>query len=162
MVATVTAKPAPESPPPASPMAVADAKVVEEQKIILELAPPLRRYTRGSAATSKVFEAEKAYRFTVSQAVILLAEVQEPSGLPIWRRYKPKPQEAERIQQVLTGHKPTYEGGSEEIKAMPKPDVAIAGPLGRLDIGTDEEVDAMLEQATAGPKVVEESAITIA
>lgn len=142
-------------------LAAADAEVQVTQKIILELSPPIRRYTRGSGGTSKTYESEKAYRFTVAQAVILLAEVQEPTGIPIWRRYKPKIREAERVQTILTGHKPLYEADGDDIRVLPKPDEAVSQPMARLDIGDDAEAEALLNEAQNGPVVIEDGGITV-
>jgi hypothetical protein len=113
-----------------------------QEYIILELAY-YKRYTRGVTGTP--YEADKAYRFKAEQAAILLEEVEEPSGRPIWRRYKPKTN-PQRIK-VPEGHKQTMDAASDIIKPLESPDTAITKGI---QIGSDDEIKEILGSAEEG------------
>lgn len=110
--------------------------------VLLELAF-YKRYTRG--VHGKTFEADNAYRFTKEQAEVLLQDVEEVSGRPIWRRYKPKADPRRVV--VPEGHKATMDATDTQIAKMAMSDeVNIKG----LEVGSDAEIADILAAVPEG------------
>ena len=114
------------------------AAPLPEVKIQLELAM-YDRYSRGDKLFVKRDETTDrpvAYGFTQAQARILLQEVEEPSGRPIWRR--PRPMRREEIQQKFVGQAMVLDASASTIKEIAADPDAI--PAQRIDFGDDSEL----------------------
>ncbi len=94
------------------------------------------RYYRGGA----LYEREQAYRFTTEQADILLAEVEDGTGRPVWKRYKAKPP----VQRPDSGVKNIVNAQSFDVKHLSDRDNAFVGQ--RINVGDDSEIADLLPQ----------------
>jgi hypothetical protein len=92
------------------------------------------RYYRGSA----LYEREQAYRFTAEQAEILLAEVEDNTGRPVWKRYKPKPV----VQQPNSGIKNVVNAQNFDVKHLADTEQQFTGQ--RINVGDDSEIADIL------------------
>lgn len=90
------------------------------------------RYHRGT----KLYEREKAYRFTPKQAAILLEEVDETTQQPIWRRYKVK---AAAVR-AEAGIKQVIDASKDDVVEHINPDADLA----RIDVGDESELAGIL------------------
>jgi hypothetical protein len=118
---------------------------VQEQKVALELAI-YQRYTRKDVLyTAKTDDGRpRHYLFTIPQARILLAEVDDVDQRPIWRRARKVVTEVERFvdrsQAVVT------DGSRVNVQPIEQDDTARLGldNSRRLEDGTDDELAELL------------------
>lgn len=109
-----------------------------EAVVLLELALYERYNRAGVLYTQKTEDGKpRAYRFKLSDARVLLREVEEGTGRPIWVRAKPKaqvttdPREADEVAELA----PIQAEGSELSARV---DVGSAEELAELGLGDDE------------------------
>lgn len=96
-----------------------------------------KRYHRGG----RLYVAEQAYRFTEVQAAILLEEVDNSSGRPVWRRYKPK--SAASVPEL--GIKKVTDSTTAKVERIADDEMLSEAPK-RIDIGSDAEIADILQQ----------------
>lgn len=118
---------------PKAQEAKAEAAIpVPERKIQLELTI-YTRYTRAG----HLYEKDKVYEFNESQADILMQEVEEASGLPLWRKYKPRPTPKEvRIEE---GRRALVDATGDHVVKQER----VAAPDGQvrgIQVGSDDEL----------------------
>lgn len=130
-----------------APTAAAPAAPQQVQKVALELAI-YQRYTRAGVTYVKTAEngQDKAYLFTPANAAILLEEVDDTTGRPIWRRYRPRRTE---VQRQIDMSKPQLEDTAEAgIAPIVGEDLELRGanadPERRLEDGSDDELGGIL------------------
>src|SRR5512135_3057059 len=102
----------------------AEAPVEAPRTIDLELVV-YSRYNLGGI----VYEKEKAYRFSEPQALQLLEEVEDTTGKPVWRRYRPKPV----AQRPDSGVKTVIDASKNDVAPRHDPDADVVS-RGRIDV----------------------------
>jgi hypothetical protein len=111
-----------------------ETPVVEAPKSIdLELVL-YQRYHRGG----KLYERDNAYRFNLKSAEILLAEVEDGTGRPVWRRYKPKPV----VKRAIPGVKEVFDATANNVHNVTDPDHEVVTQA--INIGDDNEITEIL------------------
>ena len=98
------------------------------------------RYYRGGT----LYEKGNAYRFKADQAEILLEEVEQDTGRPIWRRYKPQPI-ARQVQQETLGTKQIVDSTAAKVE-RPSEDAQFMRvvPTNVINVGDDSELEGVL------------------
>ncbi len=111
------------------------AEIAKPSTVVLELVK-LSRYVRQDI----LYEKGIPYRFTTEQAAVLFEEMDEVTGVPLWKHYKSPAQkmvvQREMVPADMTG------------KAVDAPDMS-GGEGKRLEIGDDSEIAELLQGGDA-------------
>lgn len=115
-------------------MAITTKAVAPEAdtSVVLELFN-YKRYVR----VDTLYEKGVPYRFTAAQALILMDEVDEVTGTPVWKRYK-SPQQ----RQVVVREVQPQDMTAQKVVA---PDMSEStDPSKRIEIGDDSDLAGLL------------------
>lgn len=121
------------------------AAKAEPAKVRLELAL-YERYTRmGYLYTKKDDQGRnRVYLFTQEQALILLQEVEESTGRPIWRRPRDH-KETQKLQEISQAPVEFDATGDKTLAApVDSGPVVEAKPEARIEVGSEDELRGIL------------------
>jgi hypothetical protein len=110
------------------------APSVPNGMVALELAI-YKRYTRAG----KLYTDEQYYLFTTEQAEVLLQELEDHTGRPLWKRYRPK--KTERQIEHEAGRKVAFDASKDGVRPMSRDAEELeAMNRGVIEIGEESEL----------------------
>lgn len=119
-----------------------------EQTVVLELAI-YQRYTRQGTLYTKLNDKgrDQHYGFTTRQAAILLQEIDDVDGRPVWRR--PRVKKTAVQEQVDFSTPVVFDASADRVNVIELDETVRIGLPGitRLEDGTDEEFAELLGQS---------------